>query len=398
MMSDSVLEFGFAKEGRQIGVAKLPLGSAGEWIESSVFNWGQPTQVTVDRAPQGRRFMDSGGYIEDIKEGVAEGVKGALTQMGVGGNQNQPDMPAQQQSGGQQNQIPQNQIRDVPGMPMGANKGQIEAMNQFTSEMAKAFENGLSHLKLEAPNLKELKIDRVQLSQLNDQIQGLVSKEQSLSSAAKENKLQHEESRRRLDKLANQEHKTSSEIKELDGRTKALMTVVDEKRNFIKDIENSFKKEKENHEMSLKRKEAILVRSQDILEKKKKLEEKIRSLVDGNIKLSIDLDPYLSKTLGIVDSEIIAHKEAMESLQQKIDATALEISHLELQVVDNSERQKMVDLELQHVQEKKAKVQSELGLITKARTETENKLGSIAESKKELQAKLQMLMEEARDE
>ena len=219
-----------------------------------------------------------------------------------------------------------------------------------------------------------------------------MSKEQSLSSAAKENKLQHEESRRRLDKLANQEHKTSSEIKELDGRTKALMTVVDEKRNFIKDIENSFKKEKENHEMSLKRKEAILVRSQDILEKKKKLEEKIRSLVDGNIKLSIDLDPYLSKTLGIVDSEIIAHKEAMESLQQKIDATALEISHLELQVVDNSERQKMVDLELQHVQEKKAKVQSELGLITKARTETENKLGSIAESKKELQAKLQMLM------
>ena len=46
MMCDSVLEFGFDKDARRIGIIKIPLGSSGDWIGSSLFAWQQPQVIS----------------------------------------------------------------------------------------------------------------------------------------------------------------------------------------------------------------------------------------------------------------------------------------------------------------------------------------------------------------
>jgi KaiC/GvpD/RAD55 family RecA-like ATPase len=75
MMCDAVLDFGFDKDSRRIGVLKLPLGSSGDWIGSNLFAWQQPQEITISKAPTPKKYLDSGGYLEEFKEQIVEGIK-----------------------------------------------------------------------------------------------------------------------------------------------------------------------------------------------------------------------------------------------------------------------------------------------------------------------------------
>ncbi len=80
MMCDAVLEFGFDGDRRKIGVLKLPLGSSGDWIESSLFAWQQPQSVTLSKPPAPKKYLDSGGYLEELRESVTEGMKAGFAE------------------------------------------------------------------------------------------------------------------------------------------------------------------------------------------------------------------------------------------------------------------------------------------------------------------------------
>jgi KaiC/GvpD/RAD55 family RecA-like ATPase len=78
MLCESALEFGFHKGTRRIGILKLPLGASGDWIESSLFAWQQPRNISMSAPAGPRKYMDSGGYLEEIKDGLKEGLIGGL--------------------------------------------------------------------------------------------------------------------------------------------------------------------------------------------------------------------------------------------------------------------------------------------------------------------------------
>jgi len=382
MMSDSVLEFGFAKEGRQIGVSKLPLGTAGDWIESSLFSWQQPVAVTAAMTG-GRKVMDSGGYIEDIKEGVAEGVKGALEE--IRKHEDEQEQPERRRS------------RSEPEDPDDLS-GKEKAWAKLTEEMAKAFEKGFSNIKLEAPNLKELKIEKETMEKLSTQIQGMSNQHASLVDKAREHEQLSRENREKLDHLANQEHRTSIQVKDIDEKTRALLSVVEEKRSHISETEKKLAKEKERYEKALQDKKASNLKAESLRVSSKKLEDKIKMLLDSTEGMDIDISPYIAEMSARLDQEVESAKKSMEALAEKIEASNTEIQSLERQIVENAEAKKSKAYELETVRTEKVKVQSELSLITTARKETEEKLSTLAESRKKLEEQLKSLVEDSTDD
>ena len=414
MMCDAVLEFGFDKDMRKISILKLPLGSSGDWIESSLFAWQQQPGITVSRPAGPRKYLDSGGYIEDIKEGLVEGLKEGLSRIKVGAS-GRVDGQVSGGSGG---------VGGVGGGSGGVGGGAVRGGSsggvvggavdgsggvtggvggaggvqyaegrgeqRFTGRMPE-YATAIQHID------KQIIVTELAglPDQLGDEIKQLINEQLRLRESIHEKEEQSRESQKRLDSLANREVQTIYEVREIEERSVALTKSVDSKRKALQELVDRRKAEEEMYREAVKRQDAFKAKVDRILSRKKILEDKIHDLFSDSGELYIDLAPYLQNILGKQEGDVAKSKETLNTLDSKVETLKNEIRRMEEDLNETSRRSEDKKEELMDVRDRKAKVESEMSLITTARNETENKLKDVMGQKQKLEQKLKELMKES---
>ena len=431
MMCDSVLEFGFDKGSRKISILKLPLGSSGEWIESSLFAWQQPKGVTVSRPSGPRKYMDSGGYIEEFRDGLIEGLKEGLSNVkieskaasgpgggggstgsgssqsdgsgGVGGSGGLSESQftgggsGTQAQGGVATQPVQIQVQGVLSGSGTQGQGgvpQTESINQPSTVGSQVLQGGYS----QGPTTQHIdkQIIVTQLpglpEQLGEELKKLLREQLKLRDALHEKEEASRESKKKLDQLANKEQEAASEAMEVDERTQALRKAIDTKNAFISKIETERHQAEAKYQGSLKRLQVAKAKAESILNRKRNLESKIHDLVADSGELYIDLGPYLTDVLAKVETEATHSKAILDDLGTKIAVANNEIRHMSEEMQQIAKHGQYVKEELEEVKTKKAKIESEISLIFAARAETEARMQQIQNAKRQLEQKLNEIM------
>jgi KaiC/GvpD/RAD55 family RecA-like ATPase len=363
MMCDSVLEFGFDKDTRKISIIKLPLGSSGEWIESSLFAWQQPKGISVSRPTGPRKYLDSGGYIEEFKDGLIEGLKEGLSNVTI---ESKGTIGQVEGGGGQGSQTNQD-----GGGARGA-QAQAPTVQNIEKQIIVANMSGLP-------------------DNLGAELKKLLSEQLKLRDELREKEELSRESKKKLDQLANKEQEVVHEVKQVDERTQAIMKAVDVKNAVLSRLEGERRQAEMRYQENLRKLQAAKAKAESILSRKRSLETKIHDLVEGSGELYIDLAPYLTDVISKVEAEANQSKAALEDCDVKMAATNNEIRHMSEEMQEIARRGRYVKEELEEVQTKKAKIESEFTLITEARVETENRMQQIQEAKRQMEEKLREL-------
>ncbi len=388
MMCDSVLEFGFDKGVRKISVLKLPLGQTGEWIESSLFAWQQQPGVTVSRPAGPRKYMDAGGYLEDFKEGLVEGLKEGLSNIKMEpGKIDEKGLAKGLREGLSNIKFEGSGGRSVGGAapPAGGAGGEGGPGGAGGGSMGPT----VQHIdkQIIVADMNDLP------DKLGEEIKDLLNEQLRLREVVHEKEEQSRESRKRLDLLLTKENQAKSEVREIEERKTSVRRAVAAKQSALADIEKDRGGEEERYRELVEDQDKIKERIDRILDRKKNLEDKIQSLVEGGGELYIDLTPYLKDVLAKREKQVAESKEKLESLDSRREAVATEINLLKDELKSMVEEGASKKEELEDVRDRKAKVEDELGFITQAREETESKLKEVLDKKKAMEKRLQELTE-----
>jgi KaiC/GvpD/RAD55 family RecA-like ATPase len=430
MMSDAVLEFGFEKDVRKIGIIKLPLGSSGEWIASSLFAWQQPPGITSSKPSGARKYMDSGGYLEEFKEGLVEGLKEGLSGIkidssaklggeikeglvaGLKESLSKMNLEAQER---RESETDYDSQREPPMLSETQGGAQVTAGQQNLSggqaqrggqsahqrrEAVQRMDSGSTSSRGMVPVPTVQHIDKQIIvtelaglpDKIGDQIKDLLNEQLKLRESINEKEEQTKESRKRLNILENKETQTRYEVKEIEQHNESVKNAIIAKKTAYSEMEAQKRLGTSNYQETLKRFEASKGKADAIITRKKTLESKIHDLVEGSGELYIDLAPYLQEVLAKREVEVAKSKESVDKMDVKLGALTAEIKLLEDELAALEKRNEDKKMELEDVRSRKAKVESELGLIVAARSETENKLKDIADKKKVMEEKIKELM------
>ncbi|MFH1056169.1 MAG: ATPase domain-containing protein [Candidatus Altiarchaeota archaeon] len=379
MMCDSVLEFGFEKDMRKISIIKLPLGSSGEWIESSLFSWQQPRGVTISHPSGPRKYMDSGGYIEGIKEGLVEGLRDGLSELSS-------DLRDSSSVG-------------VSGVGVSASRGASSGLTSESQGGSPPPSGGVSTSGAPTSIIQNInkQINVTELSELpkklGEEISQLVNQQIMLRGVLNEKEEQTRQSRKRLDILMNKEVHTMEEVREIEERRRPLLAAIDSKNTLLSELEAEMKAAETRYREALKRKETLKAKVDAVLIRKKSLESKIHDIVEYPGDVHIAVPSYMQESLNKVNDEVVKSKEAVGALEVRINTIANESGLLKDELTEVTKHGGYKMDELQSIRGKKAKVESELSLVSKAREETESRLNTILQNKKMMEEKLKELME-----
>lgn len=327
MMCDAVLEFGFDGDRRKIGVLKLPLGSSGDWIESSLFAWQQPQAITVSKPPAPKKYLDSGGYLEELRDSVTEGLKAGFAEAA------KAEKPAQQV------------IIGFQGMP---------------------------------DNLKE-------------ELKALLAEQSKLSEAAQDVDARERNGRQALDQLASRESQAATAMREIDEQNASLRRAVDAKKSDLAELEAQKRIEDGKLMEAERKIREVKSKVDSILGRKKALESRLQDIMAGVPLLSLDMSSILKDAVGKSEANVAKCRQASEAVDVKVAALRAQIKSMieESAVVGRRSFEKRVELD--QVRTRKASVESEIGLVSAARSETESRLVEITAKRKLLEDKLKEL-------
>jgi KaiC/GvpD/RAD55 family RecA-like ATPase len=379
MICDSVLEFGFDKDVRKIGILKLPLGTSGDWIESSLFAWNQPPSIAASRPFGPRKFMDAGGYLEEFKEHLIEGIKDGLT----GANKKSADEAA---SAAREGRRPgENQPGDDSMPPGGPRPG--EGFNQHGQYQGQMQQPTVQHIDKQIIVTEFAGLP----DKLGDEIKNLLSEQLKLRDEINEKEELTKESKKRLDLLAGEESEAAQAFRELKQQEDTIHKTILERRKELAELDAQKRMDEGRHKEVVKLFESAKSKVDGILSRKKELETKLHDLVEDSGELYIDIAPYIKDVIAKREAVVAKSKGALESFDLKIASKSGEITTLEAELAELVKRDYEKRSELEEVRNRKAKVESEVGNVSRARDETEARLKEILMKKREMESKLREL-------
>jgi len=427
MMCDSVLEFGFDKDARKIEIIKLPLGSSGEWIESSLFAWQKAPGISISRPGGPRKYMDSGGYIEEFKEGLIEGLREGFTKekaedegKGGGGAAGAAGSPGAGKKVSKEGEVGFDEGEDgsqppAPGSgegpgsgvaaPRGGHRFQAKAEGELSVEdaqrrnlqgesVASASSRGIVPIPTVQHIDKQIIVTDFSgiPDKLGDEIKDLLNEQLRLRDAMNEKESLTRESKKRLELLENKEAQAKYEVKEINAKNEEIRKALNAKKTALVALEAQKTAEEAKLKEAVKTQQAVKTKIDGILSRKKTLETKIHDLMQTPGELYIDLNPYLQDVITRLEAEVAKSRETLDSIDVRIaeSSTAIKIFEGDLVEVSRHTEDKMAELE--EVRSRKAKVEAELAAVSEARKETETKLKGIVDKKKQLEEKLKELM------
>jgi KaiC/GvpD/RAD55 family RecA-like ATPase len=445
MMSDSVLEFAFKGDERKISHQKIPLGTGGEWINSSIFQWEKPENMT---ASSHRRQYDGGlgeGLMEGIRQGLSNVKLSSTPASGAGfGATMASDYPGRASEGGKNlngeggdfgRSLGANRSgsmldagtgasgkqsggNEASGAGLGGGQSRGEPNTSGPGSSAKpsgAGGSGRPALDLRGGSTPSQNdggaspggqatiqhIDRQIIvanmdglsRQLREDLRGILGEQVRLSRQLDEGDSRKKEGQRMLHVLETREKKAKEQVERFSERSKEINRLLSAKNQELAGLREQKKKLEEKRKEILAKQAQIKEKAGKILESKKLLESKIHSMVSGSPDLHIDLTPYIGQALAKTEEEASRVMGEAQDLETRINAAENELSLLNTQLQDSLKVRQEKGQELEVVKDKKEKIKSELTYITEARNETKSRLQEILYNKEKLESRLREVLE-----
>ncbi len=366
MMMDGVLEFGLDDGRRRVGVDKLPLGSTSDWIGSSI-----PIMPNeggdIYQKPKPRKYMDSGGYLEDVSPGQQSPQQQDIRQPG--------------QQSPQQQDIRQPGQQDIRQPHQGYQQGDETSGSKDIIKMIQPGVIKADTIKLETENINlKLNLEK----NINDLLNQQVTLRNQLH--GHDEKIFRDNSQ--LEGLQRKITDISAERSEIQERMSSLKNIIDMKRSELVNVDENLRESKHEYEKQIRIKKELERKYVKISHKKKMLEDKMRDAIGEDVELDI---PEFDETLNVTKIRIDEAALKIETMENKRKTIEKESSRLEKEFISTNKNIGQTEETLTNMKKKENKIEKELGLVKEKRAETESTLNEIIEKRQVLEQKLQSM-------